>query len=140
MRAALLQPVVALLIWTCLMWVWLYATRIPSMLAARVDMSRIKSAADLRAVLPERVSWVSDNYNHLHEQPLLFYTSCLLLVIAGGGDNQVNVLLGWAYVALRILHSLWQALSNRLPHRFYIFAAASLCLFAIIARAALMLF
>jgi hypothetical protein len=76
---------------------------------------------------------VADNYNHLHEQPTIFYALMFFAVLTGGADA-TTLGLAWAYVALRIVHSLVQATFNRVIVRFSIFALASLVLMAFTAR------
>ena len=137
----ILQPVVALLAWTMVMWLWMYATRIPAMNAAGIDAKNLvgSDGASLRAKLPETVSWKADNYNHLHEAPTLFYAVAVVLAITGQGDG-LNATLAWAYVGLRVAHSLVQATINRVVVRFALFALSSLVLMALIARAAMAVF
>lgn len=139
--AGILQPVVALLAWTMIMWVWMYATRLPAMTRAGIDAKGMvgSTGASLREKLPDRVSWKADNYNHLHEAPTLFYAVALVLAVTGAGDGP-GELLGWAYVLLRIAHSLVQALVNRVVVRFALFALSTLVLMALIARAAVAVF
>ena len=99
---ALLQPVVALLAWSMLMFVWMYATRIPAMMRSSVD-ARTKiggTGKDLDVVLPAKVQWKAQNYNHLMEQPTLFYAACLVLVLSGC-ESVVALYAAWGYVGLR---------------------------------------
>ncbi len=137
----ILQPVVALLAWTMVMWVWMYATRIPAMLKAGLDAKGMvgTTGASLRAQLPDDVSWKADNYNHLHEAPTLFYAVAIVLAIIGQGDG-FNTTLAWAYVILRVLHSIVQATINRVALRFALFALSSLVLMALIVHAAIPVF
>ncbi|RNJ64421.1 MAG: MAPEG family protein [Porphyrobacter sp. IPPAS B-1204] len=137
----ILQPVVALLAWTMVMWVWMYATRIPAMNHAGIDAKNLvgSDGASLRAKLPDSVSWKADNYNHLHEAPTLFYAVAIVLAIIGEGDG-FNTQLAWAYVGLRIAHSIVQATVNRVIVRFALFALSSLALMALILHAALVVF
>ena len=140
--AAILQPVVALLAWTMVMWLWMYATRIPAMVRSpELDPNSMvgTTGASLRAQLPDRVSWKADNYNHLHEAPTLFYAVALLLAIIGQGDG-LNATIAWIYVGLRVAHSIWQATVNRVTVRFALFALSSLALVALIVRAAMAVF
>jgi hypothetical protein len=129
----ILAPVVVLLAWTMVMWVWMYATRIPAMLKAGIDAKGMvgSTGASLRAQLPDNVSWKADNYNHLHEAPTLFYAVAIVLAIIGQGDG-FNTTLAWAYVALRVVHSLVQATVNKVAVRFAFFALSSLVLMALI--------
>lgn len=131
-------PVMALIGWTFVMWVWMYATRIPAMRAARINPARIKQKSDLDP-LPIPVKQIADNYNHLHEQPVLFYAVALTLALTGGG-GAFAVMTAWLYVVLRIAHSLVQATTNFTPVRFFIFVGASVVLFVLWIVAALQVF
>jgi hypothetical protein len=91
------------------------------------------------AKIPARVRWKADNYNHLMEQPTLFYAVTLTLALLGAGDA-INTALAWLYVGLRIVHSLVQALINVVNLRFAIFMVASLVLLAMTIRAAVIVF
>ena len=134
---SLIPPVLALIGWTFVMWVWLYATRIPALRAARVDLVEIsRTGAPLD--LPPEVSRVADNYNHLHEQPTLFYALALAAQLANAVDG-ISVALAWGYVGLRVIHSFVQATRNVIIVRFYVFAAASLVLLLLLVRTVLLL-
>lgn len=132
MLQSIMTPVLILVSWTLLMWVWMYATRIPAMQKAGIDAGKIKQKGDLD-VLPLGVRQIADNYNHLHEQPVLFYALAIYSHLVGVADP-LNVGLAWAYVILRVLHSVFQATVNFVPVRFGIFLFASIALFAIAIR------
>ena len=138
---SILQPVVALAAWTMVMWVWMYATRIPAMMAAKIDADAYvnEPGASLDTYLPPKIQWKAHNYNHLHESPTVFYAVALTLFLTGQGDGRVAIL-GWAYVALRIIHSLVQATVNKVMIRFVLFALSSLVLIALIVHAAMAVF
>jgi hypothetical protein len=137
----ILRPVVALAAWTMVMWLWMYATRIPAMSAAKVDPDQLamNPEATLDKLLPPQVQWKAHNYNHLHEAPTVFYAVAISLAILGEGDG-LNATLGWAYVALRVIHSLVQATVNKVTVRFAVFALSSLVLIALIVHAAIAVF
>lgn len=137
----ILQPVVVLAGWTMVMWAWMYATRLPAMGAAKVDPDKLPSdpATTLDDLLPAKVQWKAHNYNHLHEAPTVFYAVALVLAVIGQGSG-LNAQIAWAYVALRIVHSLVQATVNKVMVRFMVFALSSLCLIALIVQAGLALF
>jgi hypothetical protein len=139
MPSPILQPVVALVLWSFVMWAWLYATRIPALTKAKVPLDPAMTTAELAARLPPQVRWKADNYNHLMEQPTLFYATALALALAGAGDG-LNLGLAWGYVALRVVHSLVQAIANVIMVRFGIFMIASLVLLALAIRAAMAVF
>lgn len=136
---AILQPVVALAIWTMVMWAWMYVTRIPAMQKAGIEPGAGTHPGRLDELLPAKVQWKAHNYNHLHEQPTVFYAIAITLAILGQGDG-MNAFLAWIYVGLRVIHSLVQATRNVVMVRFILFAVASLTLIALIAEAALAVF
>jgi hypothetical protein len=138
MKSEILQPIVALAGWTMLMWLWMYATRIPAMGKAGVDAGNMVGGTgkNLDEVLPGKVQWIAHNYNHLHEAPTVFYAVALVLAIVGQGDG-INAKIAWAYVGLRVLHSLIQALWNRVVVRFAVFVLSSLALIALTLHAAI---
>jgi len=131
-----LTPVLALVAWTLVMWVWMYATRIPAMKAAGVDPQDAAYPGTWSHRLRPGVRSVADNYNHLHEQPTIFYALMFLAAATGGGDATA-LKLAWAYVLLRILHSLIQATFNRVMVRFTVFALGSAVLMVFTIREAL---
>lgn len=132
MQSEILKPVVVLAAWTLIMWLWMYATRLPAMSKAQIDAKNWVggTGADLEKALPAKTQWVAHNYNHLHEQPTVFYAVALALAFMGAG-NSLNATIAWAYVGLRIVHSLVQVTSNRVIIRFGVFALSSLCLGAL---------
>jgi hypothetical protein len=137
-NAEFLTPVLALVAWTLVMWAWMYATRIPAMQKAGIDPQEAASSDMLAQRLRPEVRWVADNYNHLHEQPTIFYALMFLAALTGGNDRTA-LTIAWAYVMLRIAHSLVQATVNRVVVRFAIFMTGSLVLVAFTAREAMRL-
>ena len=139
---AALQPVVALLLWTSVVWIWMYALRIPALQANKaIDLNNWVGGTgkQLDDALPPKVQWAAHNYNHLHEAPVGFYAVMLCFAVLGESPALVTGL-AWAYVGLRIAHSLVQILWNKVTVRFTLFAVSSLCLIALILLAALRLF
>jgi hypothetical protein len=134
----ILGPVVALVAWTLVVMVWMYALRFPAMARKGISLKgRIggKPGA-LDGVVEDHVQWKAHNYNHLMEQPTLFYAIALSIALMGM-DADVNLYFAWGYVAFRIAHSLVQAITNVVRTRFYLFLGASLCLAALTLHAAL---
>lgn len=139
MTQTILAPVMALVLWSLVMWVWLYATRIPAMRKARIKLDGNLPTTALTQSLPPRVRWKADNYNHLMEQPTIFYATALVLSVTGDGGG-LNLQLAWAYVGLRVMHSLVQALVNLIVLRWALFMSATLVLVVLAARAAIRVF
>lgn len=130
----ILKPLAVLAGWSMVMWLWMYVTRIPAMGKAGIDTKNLTGGTgkNLDDVLPANVQWVAHNYNHLHEAPTVFYAVVLALAVLGGENSDgLNVQIAWAYVGLRIAHSLVQATWNRVMVRFALFALSSLCLIAL---------
>lgn len=140
MTSPILAPVIALVLWTLVMMIWLYLTRIPAMLAAGISFKKLVGGqgSDLDKVIPAPIQWKAHNYNHLLEQPTLFYALCLALAVAGLGDG-LNATLAWCYVGLRVVHSLIQATVNIVRFRFLAFISASIVLMVLAARAGMSL-
>lgn len=142
MHSQILQPIVALAAWTMFMWLWMYITRIPAMgKVPGLDANNMVGGigSDLDKVLPGKIQWIAHNYNHLHEAPTVFYAVALVLAMVGAGDG-FNANLAWAYVGLRVVHSLIQTLWNRVIVRFVVFALSSLALIMLVAHAAMAVF
>ncbi|MCH7627261.1 MAPEG family protein [Novosphingobium percolationis] len=139
----ILKPVVALAAWTMVMWVWMYVTRIPAIAKlpkpSEPGADQGWTGAMLETLIPREIQWKAHNYNHLHEAPTVFYAVCVVLAMIGQGDG-LNAQIAWAYVALRVLHSLWQSTVNKVNVRFLLFALSSLALMALVLHAALAVF
>lgn len=130
----MIAPVLALIAWTFVMWLWLYAARIPAMRKHQVNLEDVRQGRPTNSLPPE-VTRVADNYNHLHEQPTVFYALALAAQLAGATDL-VSLHLAWGYVAIRVVHSLFQATLNVIPIRFLIFTIGSLVLVALLVKTA----
>ena len=145
MRSDIFQPRVILAAWTMIMWIWMYATRIPAMGRAGIDAKNMVGSTpgglrdDLIAKGEVKASWVADNYNHLHEAPTVFYVVAIVLALIGQGDG-LNATIAWAYVGLRIAHSLLQVLWTRVIIRFMLFALSSIALLMLAVHAAMAVF
>ena len=135
----MLAPVIALVIWSGIIWAWMYATRIPAILKSRMVLDPTMPRGDQMAQLPANVRWKADNYNHLMEIPTLFYAVAISLAVLGDNSSS-SLMLAWGYVALRVAHSLVQTLWNHIPTRFALFFISSLVLFGLTYKAALLVF
>lgn len=141
MHYEILKPVVVLIAWTLVMCVWMMAVRMPALKKAGIDMSKARGGRPgiLDSMVPEQAQWPAHNYNHLMEQPTLFYAVALTLALTGTG-NGLNAYLAWAYVAIRIIHSIVQATFNKIAIRFSLFVLSTLVLFALTLHAAMAVF
>jgi hypothetical protein len=136
----LLGPIVALVAWTLIIQIWMYATRLPAMRRAGITFKgRVGTRGGaLEGKIPDPVNWKAHNYNHLLEQPTIFYAITVALILMGF-DVAINVYLAWAYVGFRIAHSLVQVTVNIVFYRFLLFIGGSLCLIGLTAHAAIFL-
>lgn len=135
----LLKPVVVLVAWSMVMLFWMLATRVPAMKAAKIKLIPGAAYDEKMAALPGSVKWKADNYNHLMEQPTLFYALAILLAIIGGGDS-VTLIAAWSYTGLRVCHSLVQALGNKIEIRFLLFVLSNVALLVMLVNAMCLLF
>ena len=137
LQVQILSPAVALVLWTIVMLLWMAATRLPPMFKQPGGMGAAKRGGrgqDLEGVLPDSVQWKSHNYTHLLEQPVLFYAIVGVLAVLGANEN--SVMFAWGYVALRIVHSIWQATINTVTVRFALFILSTICLIVLALHAA----
>ena len=133
MQAQMLAPAAVLVAWSIIMLLWTAGTRFPALAKSGMDLKNAKPGGrgqDLEGVLPDKVQWKSHNYTHLMEQPTIFYAAVLILALAGDGSG-INAGLAWAYVAIRIVHSVWQATVNIISVRITLFTLSTLCLWGL---------
>ena len=137
MQAQMLAPAAVLVVWTIIVLFWIVPVRFGAI--AKVEDKSVFTGKeggrgqDLEGKIPDKANWPSHNHTHLHEQPTLFYAVSAILAIVGAGA--IDVMLAWAYVAVRIAHSLWQILVNKLPLRFGLFLISTIILAVMAVRA-----
>jgi len=138
MGSSILAPVVALVLWSLVVLLWVVVTRMPALKEKGIDLSKAVGGrpGGLDGVLPDHVQWKAHNYIHLMEQPTLFYAVCLALAVAGAGDG-LNAQLAWAYVGLRVAHSIVQGTVNIIRFRFPLFFLSTIALGWLAVNAAL---
>jgi len=136
MTAQMLAPAAVLVLWSLIMLAWMALTRFPALSKLGVNVANAEPGVrgvDSEDQLPPSVNWKSHNYTHLMEQPTIFYPTVVILAMTGASG--LDVLLAWIYVAVRIIHSLWQATVNRVTVRFSLFLLATFSLLALAIRA-----
>jgi hypothetical protein len=125
LQISILLPVLTLAFWTFI----IFAIMAP----ARFYFLRMKhpqTAAhtkNLKGLLPPWTERVADNYNHLFEQPVVFYAIALSIAVINNIEP-LMIQLAWVYVALRVLHSIVQITFNFVPLRFTLFVTSWLIL------------
>ncbi|MGE3692747.1 MAG: MAPEG family protein [Novosphingobium sp.] len=136
MQAQMLVPAAALVCWSLIVLLWMVITRFAGFGKAGIDLNKAPAGArgvNLEGLLPDRTMWKSHNYTHLMEQPTIFYPAVIILAILGATTTDVR--LAWAYVAIRVVHSLWQGTVNRVPVRAGLFFVSTIILIVLAVRA-----
>jgi hypothetical protein len=137
-NSPLLGPIVALVAWTLIVMVWMMAARGGQFRKLGITLGNIPDGArgtDFEGKADPKAQWKSHNYNHLMEQPTIFYAIVFALILMGF-DHRINVWLAWGYVGLRVAHSLVQATVNKVSIRFALWLLSSLCLIGLTVHAA----
>ena len=124
--SSVLAAGLALVAWSLVVWLWMYALRIPAMSKAKINPQDARFPGSLNS-LPDGARQVADNYNHLMEQPTIFYALAAITYLAGQ-QTDLTAGLAWGYVALRVVHSLIQNTINLVPLRFLVFALSTILL------------
>ena len=124
---AILWPLIAQVALTAAVWVCLYVVRLGEMSARHIDPQSVRTSRHAAGVL-EKVA-AADNFRNLFEVPVLFFAIGGLLAMTGRGTG-AELVLAWAYVGLRALHSVIHLGYNRVVHRFAAYALSTLCVFA----------
>ena len=126
-----LNPMLAMISWSGCVVAMLMATRIPVVLKYWGKLQQAMHSDEMRPKLPARMRYVTDNYNHLLEQPTLFYATVVYIHLAGTA-TALTVSLAWAYAATRVVHSVVQLSVNNVSWRAAVFALSSLILLVVI--------
>ncbi len=125
MQTAIFGPFFATMGLTLLVWIYLYAKRIPFIRSlGDVDLS---VPGELARLSPASVSNPSDNFTNLFEMPVLFYALSLYLFVTGQVDGGY-VAAGWIFAAFRALHSAVHCTFNHVLLRFNLYLASCLAL------------
>ena len=130
------QPVIGMLLLTAVVWLVLYARRIPAMLEVGLPTQTWTTPDKTAELLPETVNYPANNLRNLFELPVVFYTLCLLLFVTDSVDR-VYVIAAWTFFAFRVLHSLIHCTVNVVMARFLCYLVASLALWFMVGRAAI---
>jgi len=134
MNAAILQPVLAMFVLTAVVWVVLYAKRLPAMRKAGVPTQTYTTPDKGAALLPESVAYPANNFRNLFELPVLFYALCLYLYVTGTADA-TDVTAAWVFMGFRAVHSAIHCTVNIVIWRFGAYLVSTLALFFMIGRA-----
>lgn len=137
--SAILQPVIVVATLTVVMTIWMILTRAPAMAKRGIEYQQVADTSKLRDLLPPEIMRISNNYNHLFEQPTLFYAVSITIAVLGHADS-LHISCAWAYAVLRIAHSLVQATIDIVNIRATLFLLSSIALGMMTVREAWMIF
>jgi len=126
-RAAALLPAFAMAALTFAVWVRMYVVRIGEMRRGRIHPQAVASSRQALERLGD--TRASDNFRNLFELPVLFYLALVVAVLLERATDGF-LLLAWAFVALRMVHSAIHCTYNRVMHRFAAYMASSVVLWA----------
>ena len=135
-NAEILAPMLGMMVLTAVVWVVLYARRLPAMRKAGVPAQEYTTPDKGAALLPEAVSYPANNFRNLFELPVLFYALCLYLYVTGTAGH-ADVVAAWVFVAFRVVHSAIHCTVNIVVARFATYCLAALALWFMLARAVL---
>ena len=130
---AILYPMFLVITLSGILFLLLAATRLPSIIKYFGKLQAAKHSEDLRPNLPTAARNITDNYNHLFEQPTLFYALVTYIYLMQHVDT-IHLYLAWFYAALRIAHSVIQVTSNNVSYRALVFIGSGACLMFMIAK------
>jgi hypothetical protein len=136
MEQQILQPMLAMMALTAVVWFVLYARRLPAMRKAGRSAQDYTTPDKGAALLPEAVSYPAHNFRNLFELPVIFYALCLHLYVTGTAAGP-DVAAAWAFVGFRALHSLIHSTVNIVLARFLAYLAATVALWFMLVRALL---
>ncbi len=133
----LLLPAAVLVVWTMIMAFWMLSDRMKMFKRHNIDLNDHPGArgVDLAKMVGPKEDWPAHNYVHLLEQPTIFYASIVILALSA--FSPLDVALAWAYVIIRIIHSIFQATVNKVPVRGMIFGISSIVMLVLAVRALL---
>jgi hypothetical protein len=132
--AELAQPMLGMMVLTLLVWVFMFIRRIGYAQSNKIDIEDLKTPADMQALIPGAESAPGNNLKNLFELPILFYAICLYLTVTLQVDS-LYVNCAWAFLVLRVLHSLIHCTYNRVAHRFAVYMLSGIALWIMVVRA-----
>ena len=122
-----LTPALALIIWTLIMMMVMYKRRIPAMAAISKRTQDFIDDPALGNKMPASARWAADNFNHLHENPTIFY-ALMFIIFLMDKVTPLALYCAWGYVAIRVVHSIVQISTNNVLVRFSLFVLSAVLL------------
>lgn len=139
MHMEILQPVVAMLLLTAVVWVVLFIRRLSYMAGQKIDAEQMQTPQQTLSLLPDDVNAPANNFKNLFEVPVLFYVVCLCAAMLNSVDAMM-LNCAWGFVLLRVIHSVIHCTYNRVMHRFVAYMGSCLLLGVMLFKLALATF
>ena len=139
----ILYPMFGMIFVTAIVMMLLYISRIQALSNRSKNPNRLpnevaRHSDEIRKYMTPRNRFITENYNHLFEQPTLFYAVVIYIFLMGNSDL-THLVLAWGYVLFRAIHSVYQLTHNQVKWRATIFGIGGAFLVIMIAREAISL-
>ena len=131
---AIFGPFFLMMLLTLVVWVYMYARRIPFIQRSRLGPDQL-TPMELNRISPPGVRTPSDNLRNLFEIPTLFYALVLYLYVVKQVDD-VYVWAAWLFAIFRILHSAVHCTINIVLLRFGLYVVSTAAFWFMVIRAA----
>ena len=135
-QTAIFGPFLTMLVLVFVVWVYLYARRIPFILSGAVPREQMVVPGMFAQLSPAAVNNPSENFKNLFEMPVLFYALVLYLFTTSQVDG-TYLAAAWVFVLFRVLHSAVHCTVNIVNLRFSLYLVSSLALWTMMFRAVL---
>lgn len=133
-QTAIFPPFVGTMLLTLVVWIYMYARRIPFIVRSKLTPEQM-TASELARLSPPTVANPSDNLKNLFELPTIFYAVVLYLYATTQVDG-LFVAAAWIFFAFRVLHSAVHCTFNFVPLRFWLYAFSAVALWLMVLRIA----
>lgn len=124
----MIYPMFAMILLTFAVAAYLFKLRVAAVKSGEVKLSVFR--LNDSETIPTNMQQASRNFSNLFETPVLFYVASVLS-ISLGIDSPAVLLLGWIFVASRVLHSWIHLTSNNVIRRMQAFMAGNVCVLLI---------
>lgn len=132
MNQEILTPMIAMMLLTFAVWLYMFWLRISSMQSMKINAEKLKHRKG-KEILGDDINAPSENLQNLFELPVLFYAVCITLFVTQKVDP-LYLNLAYAFVVFRVFHSLIHCSYNQVMHRFGVYMLSSVALFTMIIR------
>ena len=133
-QAEIFGPLLVMFLLTLVVWLTLYARRLPFVFSGEFKPDR-GTSLELDMASPASIVHPSDNLKNLFELPVIFYALVIALYVTEQVDT-VYLTAAWVFAGFRILHSVMHCTANIIPVRFLLYLVSAFSLWFMVLRAA----